>query len=320
MRFWRSSSWKRALPGGHRLGAVGGTTSPRSAAETSGGDGKRTSDAGFLRIDAVSKVFEPDSGRERVVAVRAVSFAVRARELVCILGRSGCGKTTLLRIMSGLEGPTSGAVYLEGARITRPGPEIGMVFQDPTLFPWRTVEANIALGLESMALSKEERSKIVRRYVILMGLEGFERRYPHELSGGIRQRVALARAFAPGPRVVLMDEPFGALDAQSRFEMQRELLRVWRQEMKTIVFVTHSVGEALYLADRVVFLPPRPGPITDILDLNAFGLNRPRDMASERFNLARRRALSLLGYRFEAGATDAGDDAPSAPDEKHVPD
>lgn len=306
MQFWRSSSWRRALPIGTRSIAIDRASVPASAAAVSVEDGPRPSDAGYLRIEAVSKIFEPDGGRERVVAVRAVSLAVHAGELVCILGRSGCGKTTLLRVMSGLEGPTSGAVFLQGARITGPGPEIGMVFQDPTLFPWRTVEANIALGLESMAFNKEERAKIVRRYVILMGLEGFERRYPHELSGGIRQRVALARAFAPGPRVVLMDEPFGALDAQSRFEMQRELLRVWRQERKTIVFVTHSVGEALYLADRVVFLPSRPGPITDILDLNAFGLNRPRDMASEQFNLARRRALSLLGYRFEAGAAEAG--------------
>jgi len=328
MRFWRNSSWRRALVPGARRTATSGGSAPTPVADngrsvvaaTFGEDDPQLSGAGFLRIEGVSKIFEPNGGRRPVVALREVSLAVKTGELVCILGRSGCGKTTLLRIVSGLDEPSDGAVFLEGTRIAGPGPGVGMVFQDPTLFPWRTVEANIALGLESMALTKGERAEIVRRYVTLMGLEGFERRYPHELSGGIRQRVALARAFAPGPRVVLMDEPFGALDAQSRFEMQRELLRVWRQEMKTIVFVTHSVGEALYLADRVVFLPPLPGPITDILDLNAFGLDRPRDMASERFNLARRRALSLLGYRFEAGAAEAGDDPASAQAEDHVPD
>lgn len=282
---------------------------------TTGGDTTRSPSAGFLCIEDVSKAFEPNGGREPVVAVKKVSLAVSAGELVCILGRSGCGKTTLLRVISGLEEPSEGAVFLEGTRIVAPGPEVGMVFQDPTLFPWRTVESNISLGLESTSLTTRERGEIVRRYVLLMGLDGLERRYPHELSGGMRQRVALARAFAPGPRVVLMDEPFGALDAQSRFEMQGELLRVWRQERKTIVFVTHSVSEALYLADRIVFLPPSPGPISDVMDLQLLGLERPRDMASESFNLARRRALSLLGYGFEVGANESwGAPAPTAGD------
>lgn len=317
MRLWRSSSSRRTVAAGVRRTLIRGWRARPFAADTgrptagavAGEGGANSAGVGFLRIEGVSKVFEPNGGRKPVVALSKVSLSVDAGELVCILGRSGCGKTTLLRIVSGLEESSDGAVFLGRERIDGPGPGVGMVFQDPTLFPWRTVEANIALGLESMALTKGERARIVRRYVVLMGLEDYERRYPHELSGGIRQRVALARAFAPGPRVVLMDEPFGALDAQSRFEMQRELLTVWRQERKTIVFITHSVGEALYLADRVAFMPPRPGPITDILDLNAFGLDRPRDMAGERFNLARRRALSLLGYRFEAGKMESRDDS-----------
>jgi NitT/TauT family transport system ATP-binding protein len=220
-----------------------------------------------------------------------INLSIRENEFVCFIGPSGCGKTTLLRIVAGLEDPTSGTLTLDGEPIKGPSPERGMVFQEYSLFPWRTVIDNIAFGLELRGIHPNERMVRSRQYLKMVGLERFENRYPHELSGGMKQRVAIARALVNNPRALLMDEPFGALDAQTRNIMQSELLRIWSEEKKTVVFVTHSVDEAIYLADRIVIMSARPGRIKDIIEIP---LARPRNRTSSEVNQIRDRILSDL--------------------------
>ena len=229
--------------------------------------------------------------KEPVVALDDISFEVEDGEFICILGTSGCGKTTLLRIIAGLEKPTSGEVLVGGVPVEGPSPERGMVFQEYSLFPWRNVLENIAFGLEMKNIPKEERLKLARTYVKRVNLEGFETAYPHELSGGMRQRVAIARALANDPQVLLMDEPLGALDAQTRNQMQQELLEIWEREKKTVIFVTHSVDEAVYLADRMVVLSPRPGRVDDIVPVD---IPRPRDRTTVAFSELRKKILNRL--------------------------
>jgi NitT/TauT family transport system ATP-binding protein len=223
-----------------------------------------------------------------VVALAGISFGVEAGEIVCLLGPSGCGKTTLLDAIAGFLRPTSGEVAVGGARVTAPGPDRGMVFQEYALFPWMTVAQNVAFGLEI----KGARDVPGRVAALLerFGLAEFQHRFPKDLSGGMRQRVAIARVLALDPPILLMDEPFGALDALTRRNLQDELLRIWSELRKTIVFVTHSIEEALYLADRVVVLTYRPGTIKRDQRVS---LPRPRDPASPEFN-ALERALGLL--------------------------
>lgn len=219
-----------------------------------------------LVLTGISRSYQTARG-ERVAALDAVDLSVAPGELVCIIGRSGCGKTTLLRIAAGLDEPTAGTVHLHGVPVTRPTPSIGMVFQEDRLLPWRTVLDNVALGPELAGVAAGERRELARRFVALVGLGEFASAYPGELSGGMRQRAALARALATSPEVILMDEPFGALDAQTRAQMQEELLRLRGLTGAAVVFVTHSIDEALVLADRVVVLSPRPGRVNGIFPL-----------------------------------------------------
>jgi ABC-type nitrate/sulfonate/bicarbonate transport system ATPase subunit len=213
-----------------------------------------------LIIHDLSVVFRRRRGGE-VVAVDALSLTVHDKEFVCIVGPSGCGKSTLLRVIAGLSRPQTGEVTLDGERVTAPGGDRGMVFQSYTLFPWLTVQGNVEFGPRLSGRSPEECAQVAHRYIDLVGLAGFEHAYPKELSGGMQQRAAIARSLANDPEILLMDEPFGALDAQTRSLMQELLLRVWEQTHKTVLFVTHDIEEAILLADRIYVMTARPGRI-----------------------------------------------------------
>jgi NitT/TauT family transport system ATP-binding protein len=242
-----------------------------------------------VRIDRVGKRFEGANGP--VQALDGVSFDVSESEFVCIVGPSGCGKTTLFRIIAGLEPPTSGSVSLDGERVDGPGPDLGLVFQEYHLFPWRTVTGNVGFGLEQQGVEAAERERRVRELLDLVGLEGFADTYPRDLSGGMKQRVALARALAVDPSLLLMDEPFGAVDAQTKKMLQDELLDIWRETGKTILFVTHDVEEAVKLADRVVVMAREPGRIREVVDVD---IERPRSRSAEAFGDTYERILDLI--------------------------
>ena len=228
-----------------------------------------------LIIRDLSVVFHRRRGGE-VVAVDGLSLTVQDKEFVCIVGPSGCGKSTLLRVIAGLSRPQAGEVTLDGERVTAPGADRGMVFQSYTLFPWLTVQGNVELGPRLSGRPSEEYAQVARRYIDLVGLAGFEHAYPKELSGGMQQRAAIARALANDPEILLMDEPFGALDAQTRSLMQELLLRVWEQTHKTVLFVTHDIEEAILLADRIYVMTARPGRIKHEVRVP---LPRPRTVA-----------------------------------------
>ncbi|MBL8385917.1 MAG: ABC transporter ATP-binding protein [Burkholderiales bacterium] len=200
-------------------------------------------------------------------ALRDINLSVRDKEFLAIVGPSGCGKTTCLRMAAGLEFPTSGTVAVGGVRVTRPGPDRAVVFQQFALFPWKTVAENIGFGLVANGVAAAERARRVADVLKLMNLAGYESAFPHQLSGGMQQRVAIARAYVLDPQVLLMDEPFGALDAQTRVVMQEELVRLARVNPRTVLFITHAVEEAVYLADRVVVMSRRPGTIREIIDV-----------------------------------------------------
>lgn len=247
-----------------------------------------------LRVDKASKVFSANG--ENVQALKEISFEVEDREFVSIIGRSGCGKTTLLRIIAGLEHATTGGILLaksgELAEVTMPGPDRGMVFQEHHLFPWRTAKRNIEFGLEGREPNRKERERISEEYLRLVNLDGFGERYPSELSGGMRQRVAIARALATNPEILLLDEPFASLDALTRSAFQDELLRIWGLTRKTIILVTHSIDDAVYLSDRIVVLKPHPGEVRMIID---HPLPRPRSKTSAEFAELAVRLESLIG-------------------------
>ena len=216
-----------------------------------------------------------------VGALRDVSFGVAESEFICVVGRSGCGKTTLLNILAGFLVPTTGDVLIGGRAVSGRGLDRGVVFQDfAQLFPWRTAQRNVEFGLEMKGVPRDERAKTAQRFLGLVNLESFAGAYPHELSGGMQQRAAIARALAYNPSVLLMDEPFAALDALTRDEMQRLLVDVWRETRKTVVYVTHNVAEAVYLADRIVVLTPHPGTVKAEVRVT---LPRPRDPLSVPF-------------------------------------
>jgi NitT/TauT family transport system ATP-binding protein len=215
----------------------------------------------------------------RFDALRDVSLQVEGGEFISLVGASGCGKTTLLRIVDGLMKPTRGEVWIDGQPVNKPGPNRGFVFQQDALFPWRTVLDNVIFGLEVQGRSKQESRARADGLLELVGLSGFQQHFPHELSGGMRQRANLARALTIDPDVLLMDEPFAALDAQTREIMQSELLRIWRANRKTVLFVTHQIDEAVYLADRVVVMTSQPGQIKAILEVD---IERPRDLSVKR--------------------------------------
>ena len=240
-------------------------------------------------IDGVGTVFR--TGGREVVALEDIDLQIEPGELVCLLGPSGCGKSTLLNAIAGFVPPTSGTVFANGHPVSGPGPDRAMVFQEYALFPWMTVEANVAFGLE---LKGEPRSAVQDRVQALLrqfGLAEFRDRFPKDLSGGMRQRVAIARVLAINPPMLLMDEPFGALDALTRRNLQDELLRIWAELKKTIVFVTHGIEEAIYLADRVVVMTYRPGKVKKIVSIS---LPRPRDTASIEFNEVERSISQLV--------------------------
>lgn len=196
-----------------------------------------------------------------------INLTINDGEFLCILGPSGCGKSSLLELLAGLQMPSSGDIVFESEKLRGPNNKLGVVFQDPSLYPWRTVLQNVELGLEIRGGRKKERRQTVQKYLEMVGLRGFEHKYPHHLSGGMRQRAGLARALANSPKVLLMDEPFGAVDHLTRLQLQSDLLDIWEAEKKTVVFVTHDVGEAVYLGDRVVLLSPRPGKINKIFTI-----------------------------------------------------
>ncbi|MBZ9807813.1 MULTISPECIES: ABC transporter ATP-binding protein [unclassified Mesorhizobium] len=214
-----------------------------------------------LLIEGVSRTFAGVRGGSPVQALMPIDLAVAANDFITILGPSGCGKSTLLRIVAGLEAPSQGRVLLDGKAVTRPGPDRGMVFQSYTLFPWLTVAENIAFGLRERGMAERERGEIVASYIDLVGLKGFENHWPKQLSGGMQQRTAIARALANDPAILLLDEPFGALDNQTRGLMQELLLGIWERRKKTVLFVTHDIEEAIFMASRVVVMTARPGRI-----------------------------------------------------------
>ena len=243
-----------------------------------------------IEIKNLNKTFKT-KGNIEVNALKDINLEVKENDFICIVGPSGCGKSTMLRIIASLETSTEGHVTYKDKEVTEPTSDIGMVFQNYSLLQWRTVLDNIALGLEFKGLNKSERRDIARKYLNMINMDKFENAYPYELSGGMQQRVAIARALANNPDVLLMDEPFGALDAYTRILLQRELLNIWEKNKKTILFVTHSVDEAVYLADRIIVMGKNPGTIREIIDIK---MDRPRDRGSLEYAQITSRILNML--------------------------
>jgi len=235
------------------------------------------------------KSFDVRGSKERFVALDDVSFSVSGKEFICLLGPSGCGKSTLLKMAAGFEFADSGSVTADDEPIKKPHPDRGMVFQDYALFPWLTVEENIDFGLDVNRVNRRTSREKTDRFISLVGLKGFEKAHPHQLSGGMKQRVGIARMLAMSPKVLLMDEPFGALDAFTRMEMQEELMNLWQAEPFTTIFVTHDIEEAVYLADRIVVMSSRPGRVKTIVPVT---LARPRVRTDYDFVRIRNHVLS----------------------------
>src|SRR5476651_1703543 len=252
-----------------------------------------------IEIRDVTLVYDTPGGK--VPGVKNVSIDIGASEFVCIVGPSGCGKSTLLNIIAGFLAPASGEIRIGGKAVTGHGMDRGVVFQDfAQLFPWRTALGNVAFGLEMKGMPKEAREEIARKQLKLVNLEKFVQSYPHHLSGGMQQRVAIARALAYNPAVLLMDEPFAALDALTRDDMQRLLADVWRETRKTVIYVTHNVAEAVYLADRVVVMSPHPGTVKAEIKID---LPRPRDPLSVEFLECQKELLRHLGHDVKVEET-----------------
>jgi NitT/TauT family transport system ATP-binding protein len=243
----------------------------------------------MVEIQTLSKRYQVDEGE--IVALAATSLTIGEGEFVCLLGPSGCGKSTLLKIVAGLIPASGGSVLINGHPVAGPGPDRAVVFQDYALFPWMTVNDNVEFGLAARGVDATRRHQVSGELLRVVGLGDFAAKYPHHLSGGMKQRVSIARALAVDPVLLLMDEPFGALDAQTRYVMQQELLRIWRGYRKTVLFVTHSIEEALYLGDRVLIMTARPGRIKADLRVSQ---PRPRDVAGDEFTRLRKQTLDLL--------------------------
>lgn len=234
----------------------------------------------IISVNNITKTFNAGGRLGSLTVLQNMNVHIQENEFVCIVGPSGCGKSTLLRLIAGLESPTEGNVLYRGENLIKPRKEIGMVFQNYSLMPWLSVEDNIAMGLNFKRVSKTEKKKTVDEFLKIIGLENFRKSYPHELSGGMQQRVAIARTLANSPDVVLMDEPFGALDAYTRILLQKELLRIWEYDKKTIIFVTHSVDEAIYLADRIILMSGKKGAVSREVSVD---MPRIRDRADSRY-------------------------------------
>jgi NitT/TauT family transport system ATP-binding protein len=254
-------------------------------------------DISKIVIENISKTFRIKRSGEKAadfVAIRDVNLQIRDGEFLAIVGPSGCGKSTLLDIVAGLGIPSSGTIYIDAQRVEGPNQEQGIILQGYALFPWRNVQKNVEFGREIKRTPRDRRNTISRKFIELVGLKGFEERYPYELSGGMKQRVAIARALAYDPKVLLMDEPFAAVDAQTKETLQEELLRIWEETHKTIIFITHAIEEAVFLADRVAVMSEGPGTIKKVLAIN---LPRPRNAetrSSEKFNTIRYGIWELL--------------------------
>jgi NitT/TauT family transport system ATP-binding protein len=244
-----------------------------------------------IEISHLSKIFKDPKRKADVTALDDINIEVAKNQFLCLLGPSGCGKSTLLNMIAGFEKPSSGTVTVDGQRIAAPGSDRGVVFQQANLMPWLPIWENVAFHLLLRGGQKGERRAIAQRYIDMVGLTGFENHYPSELSGGMNQRVGIARALLMNPQVILMDEPFGALDEQTRMDMQNELVRIWQQHQGTIVFVTHGIDEALTLGTHVAIMSARPGRIREIIPIE---LPRPRDITSPQFNQTKRHILDLL--------------------------
>lgn len=252
-----------------------------------------TTEGSALHVRGVSKRFtSPTDPTSQTQALDNVSLDVTAGELISIVGPSGCGKSTLLRLIAGLDTPALGELWVGEEKITGPSAQRGLVFQDPNLFPWHTVRRNIEAGLVARGVLREKRHE-VDEFMRLVGLESFAEAYPHHLSGGMAQRVALARALINHPKVLLLDEPLGALDAFTRMRMQDEVLRLWEARRTTMVFITHDIDEAIYMSDRIVIMTPRPGRIDRIIDVT---LDRPRERSSQEFLQLRGEILEYLHF------------------------
>ncbi|MEH2566031.1 ABC transporter ATP-binding protein [Bradyrhizobium sp. AZCC 2289] len=251
----------------------------------------------MLTVENLNKTYI--SHGSQTSALVDINLQIEEGEFVCLLGPSGCGKSTLLKIIAGLIPATSGRITINGKPVNGPGPERAVVFQDYALFPWMTVRDNVEFGLEARKLPVAERREVSKRLLKVVGLSDFAERFPHQLSGGMKQRVSIARALAVDPSLLLMDEPFGALDAQTRQLLQDELLRIWREYRKTVVFVTHSIEEAIYLSDRIVVMTARPGRVKQIVMVSEA---RPRDMASIEMNQRQREVRAVLGEEIARAA------------------
>ena len=246
----------------------------------------------FIECLDVSKTYEGRNGA--VEALRGISIACEEGEFVCLLGLSGCGKSTLLQMIAGLEAPTTGQIVVAGRELDGPSPATAIVFQDHGLFPWMTVQQNVEFNMKARRVRREERRTRAAEMLEVTGLSSFATRSPHELSGGMRQRVGIARALTTRPRALLMDEPFGALDAQTRGNLQKELLEIWARQRTTVLFVTHSIDEAVYLADRILVFTPRPGQLSATVPVD---LPRPRDPHSDAFAALAERLRGMLGTK-----------------------
>jgi len=245
-----------------------------------------------LEVKDLCKSFDTPQGR--VTALNNINFKTHKREFVCVIGPSGCGKSTLIRTLAGLESQTSGQVLVDGNPVKGPGPDRGMVFQGYTLFPWRTVKKNVMFGLEMAGRSRSAAEEEARQWIDLVGLSKFENSYPHQLSGGMKQRVAIARALANQPRILLMDEPFGALDAQTRAKMQAYLLEIWKNIDITILFITHDLDEAIYLADRILVLKAHPGEVQELIEVPVPQPRTPEQLLGPEFLATKRRLEALI--------------------------
>lgn len=248
-----------------------------------------------IKVRDVEKVFLTSKGESKI-ALTQVNLEVKTGEFLCLLGPSGCGKSTLLNLMAGFDKPTAGEITIDGEPVKNPDPRYITIFQDYGLFPWRTVLENVEYGLELKGIPAAERKAIASRYIDLVGLSKFAGSYPRELSGGMKQRVAIARALAVEPEILFMDEPFGALDAITRMKMQEEIVRIWQEKRCTVIFVTHDIDEAIYLADRIVIMSSSPGRIKSVVTVP---LGRPRDRTGFDFGRIREEIYREFGLKKE---------------------
>lgn len=257
----------------------------------------------ILRVDKLDKIFQ--TGTQIVTALKQISFQTHRREFLCIIGPSGCGKSTLIRILAGLETQSGGHVLLDGRPVNGPGRERGMVFQGYTLFPWLTVRKNVMFGLRMNGINRAEAGKQADEWLGLIGLQKFADAYPHQLSGGMKQRVAIIRALVNHPRILLMDEPFSALDAQTRARMQSYLLEIWKKVDITVIFITHDLDEAIFLADRILVLSAHPGEVQELIEVPLERPRRSEQFDSEEFRAMKARLEALIHPPSNAQDEDA---------------